>query len=114
MVHKFEHSTFTYFDVKVAPDAIENVISWTAVASANALGPLAGIEYIGHVGDMPDHLLYRIPKLFPTPEGSEASQGLEELEDRRNAGVVDSILARQGVIHVDVQSLKQRVKRDEL
>ncbi|GJJ76836.1 hypothetical protein EMPS_09195 [Entomortierella parvispora] len=124
MAHRFDLATYTYFDVKVQPEAVDQVLASTRAASASHNGSLVGVEYMGHVGELTNHLLFRAPKHNPAyhssqgpalPTGSGPQPHVdEEQEDQRNKQIVDTISAIHGVVHVDVQSLRQRPKRDEL
>lgn len=118
MTHKYDHNLYTYFDVKVAPEVADRVLAWTTTAATVENGSLAGVEYIGHVGELDNHLLYRVPKHTlasnpgsVNPLNSTLDDGPEE---RRNKQIVDAISALQGVFNVDIQTLQQRTKRDEL
>ncbi|KAF9546240.1 hypothetical protein EC957_009979 [Mortierella hygrophila] len=123
--HPLELSTHTYFDVKIQPEAIDHVLASTHTAAASENGSLSGVEYIGHVGELKNHLLYRVSKqqqeppshtttnTQSTPFPSSSLQG-SDWEEQRNQHIVDAISAVQGVIHVDVQIPRQRTKKDEL
>ncbi|KAF9429764.1 hypothetical protein BGZ76_001119 [Entomortierella beljakovae] len=123
MVHKYDLSLYTYFDVKIVPEAASQVLESTLTAASAENGTLAGVEYVGHVGELDNHLLYRVPKnilyentnrkLEATPPLPHSSHD-DELEEQRNKQIADAISAVQGVVHVDVQTLRQRIKRDEL
>ncbi|ORZ17550.1 hypothetical protein BCR41DRAFT_370362 [Lobosporangium transversale] len=62
MAHTYDLNLYTYFDVKINPEALDQVVTSTQTAAATSNGSLAGIEYLGHVGQLKNHLLYRIPK----------------------------------------------------
>ncbi|KAF9146470.1 hypothetical protein BG015_011585 [Linnemannia schmuckeri] len=127
--HSFDLSTHTYFDVKVQPEAVDQVLASTRTAAASENGSLSGVEYIGHVGELKNHLLYRVSKQLQqqqqqssshtttntqsTPTPSSSLQG-SEWEEQRNQQIVDAISAVQGVVHVDIQIPRQRTKKDEL
>ncbi|KAF9301973.1 hypothetical protein BGZ74_006040 [Mortierella antarctica] len=101
MGHNYDLTTHTYLDVKVLPDAVSSV-----VASTRENGSLAGwVEYVGHVGELTNHLLYRIAKRGPD---------FDPQDDARTKHIVDTISAIHGVVQVDIQTPKQRIKRDEL
>ncbi|KAG0017465.1 hypothetical protein BGZ81_010733 [Podila clonocystis] len=101
MGHNYDLTTHTYLDVKVLPDAVSSVI-----ASAQENGSLAGcVEYVGHVGELTNHLLYRVAKHSPDSDPQD---------DARINHIVDTISAIYGVVQVDIQTPKQRIKRDEL
>ncbi|KAG0056809.1 hypothetical protein BGZ83_003427 [Gryganskiella cystojenkinii] len=124
MVHNLELNTHTYFDVKIQPEAADQVLASTRAASVTQNGSLAGVEYIGHVGELTNHLLFRTPKQphnhsnndqkLQGPAPGPHSHHEEEQEDQRNKQIVDAISAIHGVLQVDVQTLRQRAKRDEL
>lgn len=101
MGHNYDLTTHTYLDVKVLPDAVSSV-----VASTRENGSLTGwgVEYVGQVGELPNHLLYSIAK--PGPADLQ--------EDARTLHIVDTISALHGVVQVDIQTPKQRIKREEL
>ncbi|KAF9899655.1 hypothetical protein BX616_002904, partial [Lobosporangium transversale] len=63
MAHTYDLNLYTYFDVKINPEALDQVVTSTQTAAATSNGSLAGIEYLGHVGQLKNHLLYRIPKV---------------------------------------------------
>ncbi|OAQ32581.1 hypothetical protein K457DRAFT_135132 [Linnemannia elongata AG-77] len=123
--HSLEFSTHTYFDVKIQPEAIDHVLASTRTAAASENGSLSGVEYIGHVGELKNHLLYRVSKhqqeppshtttnTQSTPSLSSRLQGTD-WEEQRNQQIVDAISAVQGVVHVDIQIPRQRIKKDEL
>ncbi|KAF9092592.1 hypothetical protein BGX29_010379 [Mortierella sp. GBA35] len=117
--HSLDLSTHTYFDVKVQPEAVDQVLASTRTAAAFENGSLSGVEYLGHVGELKNHLLYRVPKQQPSstsqlnPAPSSSLQG-SDWEEQRNRQIVDAISAVQGVLHVDVQIPRQRTKKDEL
>ncbi|KAG0374398.1 hypothetical protein BGX24_010443 [Mortierella sp. AD032] len=122
--HAFELSTHTYFDVKIQPEAVDQVLASTRTAAASENGSLAGVEYIGHVGELDNHLLYRVSKQQPLPPHSTNNDRLDpspsshlsgtDWEEQRNRQIVDAISAVQGVVHVDIQTPRQRTKKDEL
>ncbi|KAG0345769.1 hypothetical protein BG004_003104 [Podila humilis] len=122
MGHHYDLTTHTYFDVKVLPEALDQILASTTSSSHdnNSLLAQAGVEYLGHVGELPNHLLYRIPKLQGTSTGGgggrkdNANDGIDNEEVKRTQKVVDKLSAIAGVVHVDVQVPKQRIKRDEL
>ncbi|KAF9572485.1 hypothetical protein EC968_009871 [Mortierella alpina] len=107
MVHNYSLDTHTYFDVKIRPERADQVLAWTQAAAQEENGALAGVEYVGHVGELTNHLLYRIPK----HQDGHSDDGSEE---QRNKHVVETLSAVQGVLQVDIQTLRQRAKRDEL
>ncbi|KAG0310387.1 hypothetical protein BGZ97_012596 [Linnemannia gamsii] len=124
--HSFDLNTHTYFDVKIHPEAIDQVLASTRTAAASENGSLSGVEYIGHVGELKNHLLYRVPKQQQrhppshttvdtqlTPSPSSCLEGSDR-EEQRNRQIVDAISAVQGVVHVDIQIPRQRTKKDEL
>lgn len=116
MAHKFDLNLYTYFDVKIAADAVDQVLAWTKTAAVDN-GSLTGLEYMGYVGELDNHLLYRMPKTAPASDlNSVDSHGHldSEQEEKRNKQIVDAISAFQGVLNVDIQTLRQRAKRDEL
>jgi len=126
--HALDLSTHTYFDVKVQPEAVDQVLASTRTAAASENGSLAGVEYIGHVGELKNHLLYRVSKQQPPPNRAQQttattnhldplpSSSLQEPDwaEQRNRQIVDAISAVQGVLHVDIQTPRQRTKKDEL
>ncbi|KAI8358716.1 hypothetical protein B0O80DRAFT_519364 [Mortierella sp. GBAus27b] len=118
MTHTYDLSLYTYFDVKIVPGAADQILAWTTTASSAENGSLAGVEYIGHVGELDNHLLYRVPKptLTTTPASASSVQSSfdDGLEEQRNNQIVNAIAALQGVLHVDIQTPRQRTKRDEL
>ncbi|KAI1296094.1 hypothetical protein EDD11_007580 [Mortierella claussenii] len=131
MAHTYDLNLYTYFDVKINPEAVDQVLASTQRAASADNGSLAGVEYLGHVGQLDNHLLYRVPRhnlernnnafqppsaAAATTQGPQGPQSLhdEEQEQQRNMQIIDAITAVQGVIHVDVQALRQRHKRDEL
>ena len=123
--HSFDLSTHTYFDVKIQLEAIDHILASTRTAAASENGSLSGVEYIGHVGELKNHLLYRVSKqqqepsshtttnTQSTPSLSSGQQG-SDWEEQRNQQIVDAISAVQGVVHVDIQIPRQRNKKDEL
>ncbi|KAG0295195.1 hypothetical protein BGZ96_012297, partial [Linnemannia gamsii] len=109
--HSLDLNTHTYFDVKIHPDAIDQVLASTRTAAASENGSLSGVEYIGHVGELKNHLLYRVSKqqqqqsslhtttdtqLTPPPSSDLVGSDWEE---QRNRQIVDAISAVQGVVH---------------
>ncbi|KAG0321712.1 hypothetical protein BGZ99_003735 [Dissophora globulifera] len=119
MAHTLDLDLYTYFDVKIAPEAVDQVLAVTRTAAAVENGTLAGVEYLGHVGSLDNHLLYRVPRYGQTSDNNGVSTPVhsqydDSLEEQRNRQIVDAISALQGVLHVDVQTLRQRAKRDEL
>ncbi|KAG0203096.1 hypothetical protein BGX28_004527 [Mortierella sp. GBA30] len=115
MVHKYNFDTHTYFDVKILPEAKDQVLASTQTGIQSEGGSLAGVEYLGHVGELDNHILYRVPKhLIPARMTNAHGLGDDELEEQRNKHIADTISAIGGVLHVDIQTLRQRVKRDEL
>ncbi|KAI9232938.1 MAG: hypothetical protein BYD32DRAFT_427176 [Podila humilis] len=102
MGHNYDLATHTYLDVKVLPNAVSSVVASTR---ENGLLAGSGVEFVGHVGELPNHLLYRIAKLGPDSDPQE---------DARTQHIVDTISALHGVVQVDVQTPQQRIKRDEL
>ncbi|KAF8923340.1 hypothetical protein BGZ58_003067 [Dissophora ornata] len=118
MAHTFDLALYTYFDVKIVPEAADQVLASTRTAAAAENGSLAGVEYMGHVGELDNHLLYRVPKLAQTRSSDIVTPlhgPLHEVQEgQRNRQIVDAMSALQGVVHVDVQTLRQRTKRDEL
>ncbi|KAF9972381.1 hypothetical protein BGZ65_009855 [Modicella reniformis] len=117
MAHKYDLNLYTYFDVKIVPEAAHHILTSTTTAAAVENGSLAGVEYLGHVGELDNHMLYRVPKQAPTnnPDSMNShNANNEELENWRNKQIVDAITALQGVLHVDIQTLRQRTRRDEL
>ena len=107
MVHNYSLDTHTYFDVKIRLERVDQVLAWTQAAAQDENSALAGVEYVGHVGELPNHLLYRVPKHQDDPKD-------DGLEEQRNKHVVDTLSTVQGVLQVDIQTLRQRAKRDEL
>ncbi|CAO3573836.1 unnamed protein product [Mortierella alpina] len=107
MVHNYSLDTHTYFDVKIRPERVDQVLAWTQAAAQDENSALAGVEYVGHVGELTNHLLYRVPKHQDDPKD-------DGLEEQRNKRVVDTLSTVQGVLQVDIQTLRQRAKRDEL
>ncbi|KAF9108065.1 hypothetical protein BGX27_008493 [Mortierella sp. AM989] len=119
MVHKYDLNLYTYFDVKIVPEAVDQVLTSTQTAAAAGNGSLVGVEYVGHVGELDNHLLYRVPKQIQMDNNGHKLTNThehreEELEEQRNKQIVDAISAVSGVLHVDVQTLRQRNKKDEL
>ncbi|KAF9119768.1 hypothetical protein BGW39_011943 [Mortierella sp. 14UC] len=120
--HSLELSTHTYFDVKIRPEAADQVLAFTRTAAASENGSLAGVEYIGRVGELDNHLLYRVSKQQPPPpttnnnqlNPSTSTMPDSDWEEQRNRQIVDAISAVQGVVHVDIQTPRQRTKKDEL
>ncbi|KAF9922128.1 hypothetical protein FBU30_007796 [Linnemannia zychae] len=122
MTHHLDLSTHTYFDVKILPEAVDQVLAYTRTA-ASENGSLSGVEYIGHVGELKNHLLYRVPKQSPLPVQHSTINQItpphsnpndSELEEQRNQRIVEAMSAVQGVVHVDIQIPRQRTKKDEL
>ncbi|KAG0230163.1 hypothetical protein BGW41_002585 [Actinomortierella wolfii] len=103
--HQYELGQYTYIDVKVAspfPDLPERVLKGADIK---------GMEFVGQVGELPDHLLYRIPK----NEVSQSAGGqVQQSDEEKNSKIVTAISAVQGVVHVEIQVPHQRIKRDEL
>ncbi|KAI7832237.1 hypothetical protein BC939DRAFT_472487 [Gamsiella multidivaricata] len=132
MAHTYDLNFYTYFDVKILPEAVDQILESTRTAAASGNGSLVDVEYLGHVGELDNHLLYRVPKQthtqtqtqIQTQTQTQTDSGTtnsplhrirgEELEEQRNKHIVDAISAVQGVVHVDVQTLRHRAKRDEL
>ncbi|KAF9201166.1 hypothetical protein BGZ49_008614 [Haplosporangium sp. Z 27] len=123
MVHKYDLNVYTYFDVKIIPEAADQVLASTQIAASTENGSLFGVEYVGHVAELDNHLLYRVPKQMQIqldnsshklPNTSAHDGSNDETEEQRNKQIIDVISAIHGVIHVDVQTLRQRIKRDEL
>ncbi|KAF9177413.1 hypothetical protein BGZ51_008714 [Haplosporangium sp. Z 767] len=123
MAHRYDLTTHTYFDVKIIPEAVDQVLASTQIAAAAENGSLAGVECLGSIGALSNHLLYRVPKLqsslaATTTDNSNKhtphSQCDDDQEEQRNKQIVDAISAIHGVMKVDVQTLRQRAKRDEL
>ncbi|KAG0248723.1 hypothetical protein BG011_009978 [Mortierella polycephala] len=123
MAHRYDLTTHTYFDVTIIPEAADQVLASTQTAAAVENGLLAGVECLGSIGTLRNHLLYRVPKLQPssaatTTDNSDKhtphNQYGNDQEEQRNKHIVDAISAIHGVMKVDVQTLRQRVKRDEL
>ncbi|KAF9174630.1 hypothetical protein BGX21_006208 [Mortierella sp. AD011] len=109
MVHKYDLSLYTYFDVKIVPEAVDQILASTQNAVIENES-LVDVEFVGYVGELDNHLLYRVPKRNQIDSRSHD----DELEEQRNKQVVDAISAISGVLHVDVQTLRQRTKKDEL
>ncbi|KAF9344382.1 hypothetical protein BGX26_004445 [Mortierella sp. AD094] len=121
MVHKYDLSLYTYFDVKIVPEAVDQILASTQTAAATENESLAGVEFVGHVGELDNHLLYRVPRQTQMDNISHKLTNTsphdthdDELEEQRNKQIVDAISALRGVLHVDVQTLRQRTKKDEL
>ncbi|KAF9167770.1 hypothetical protein DFQ27_001915 [Actinomortierella ambigua] len=103
--HQYDLSQYTYVDVKItspAQDVAQKVLDGAGIA---------GMEFIGQVGELPNHLLYRIPK---SDLSQTASGNVLQSDEERNQQVVTAISAVRGVVHVEVQVPQQRFKKDEL
>ncbi|KAG7453150.1 uncharacterized protein BT62DRAFT_925688 [Guyanagaster necrorhizus] len=87
------YETYTYLTVTLAPNSPYNQ-SPEALATIHPL-----ITLVGQVGSLDDVQLLSVPKQEWAQRGEE---------------VLASLKAAQGVHRVDVQSLRQRSKRDEL
>ncbi|KAF9995085.1 hypothetical protein BGZ79_000117 [Entomortierella chlamydospora] len=118
MVHKYDLSLYTYYDVKIVPEAVDQILASTQTAENESL---VDVEFVGHVGELDNHLLYRVPKRNQIDNRSHKLTNTsphnihdDELEEQRNKQIVDAISALSGVLHVDVQTLRQRTKKDEL
>ncbi|KAG0246280.1 hypothetical protein BGX31_003470, partial [Mortierella sp. GBA43] len=102
MTHTYDLSLYTYFDVKIVPGAADQILAWTTTASSAENGSLAGVEYIGHVGELDNHLLYRVPKptLTTTPASASSVQSSfdDGLEEQRNNQIVNAMAALQGAL----------------
>ncbi|KAF9418409.1 hypothetical protein BGZ94_009705 [Podila epigama] len=107
MSHDYNYATHTYLDVKILPEAAEQVVASTKAETSSENGSLigAGVEYLGQIGELRNHLLYRISKQGPDSDPKE---------EARRKQIVDALSALHGVVQVDIQVPRQRIKRDEL
>ena len=95
MPHSMNHNTHTYITLTFSPSSP----FFSSPASLGSKHP--GLTYEGHVGELADVHLYSIPK----------GEWLQKRD-----GVLRELEGTEGVMHVEEQVLKQRVRRggDEL
>ncbi|KAF9032924.1 hypothetical protein BJ165DRAFT_1357548 [Panaeolus papilionaceus] len=94
-----DHSAHSYIAVTLAP----NSPYFSNPASLTALHP--ALTYDGQVGALDDTHLYSVPKGEGDSALHERDDVLGVLEERGPAG---------GIIHVELQQLQRRARRDEL
>lgn len=92
MPHAMNHLTHTYLSVSLA----DNSPFFFTPGALSSIYP--SMEYQGQVGELSDIHLYRIPK-----------------EDWSNSGdyIMNHLRGTDGVVHVQVQAPRQRVRRGE-
>lgn len=91
MPHNMNHNTHTYLTLAFSPSSP----FFSSPASLRSKHP--GLTYEGHVGELADVHLYSIPK--------------GEWMQKRD-GVLRELEGTEGVMHVEEQVLKQRVRRE--